>query len=132
MEKITNFTELNNAINALETELELREQLLKEQVIITFDSFKPVNLIAKILTDISPVSKFLKDNSGIILALATSYMANTPYAGRVITWLQRIIGFSFKSGISDMFSQNDTNQKTRKASLLERIIHHFQSNIGKK
>ncbi|MFZ0282609.1 MAG: hypothetical protein WAL29_13245, partial [Bacteroidales bacterium] len=61
MQKITSTAELKNAIQLLEAEQAEKEMLLKEQFSIAVDSFKPSNLIASSLNDITK-SPYLIDN----------------------------------------------------------------------
>ena len=61
MQNITSATGLKNAIQLLEAEQADKGQLLKEQLYITVESLKPVNLLRSTLDDVAS-SPFLIDN----------------------------------------------------------------------
>src|ERR1035437_9630354 len=69
MQNITSIAGLKDAIQVLEAEQSIRGQLLKDQLFLTYESLKPVNLIRNTLKEISS-SPYLIDNiPGTIMGL---------------------------------------------------------------
>ena len=61
MQNITSTAGLKDAIQLLEVEQGIKEQLLKDQLYLTYESLKPVNLIRNTLKEISS-SPYMIDN----------------------------------------------------------------------
>jgi hypothetical protein len=53
MQDITSIAELKNAIQLSEAEQTLKGKLLKEQFYLTYESFKPIDLLTNTLSDMA-------------------------------------------------------------------------------
>jgi hypothetical protein len=53
MQNITSSADLKDAIKLLEVEQEMKEQLLRDQLYLTYESLKPLNLLKNTLKEIS-------------------------------------------------------------------------------
>jgi hypothetical protein len=89
MQEISSFTGLQNAIQLLEAEQAEKRQLLKEQLYITYESLKPLNLIKGALNDISSSPNLLHNILGTVIGLGTGYVSKKiVVAGSALqTWL---------------------------------------------
>jgi hypothetical protein len=75
MEAITTSVELKNAIRILEIDQTLKEQLLKEQFYLTYESLQPVNVIKSALNEVT-TTPYLTDNIlGATVGLISGYIS---------------------------------------------------------
>ena len=123
MQNITSTSGLKNAIQLLEVEQADKGQLLKEQLFITFESLKPVNLLKNALKDIS-TSPYLVDNIvGTAMGLATGYLSKGIFIGASGNKIKRLIGTILQFGITNVVAQNSDTIKLFGKSLFRNIFH---------
>lgn len=121
MQEITSVAELKNAIQLSEAEQTLKGKLLKEQFYLTYESFKPINLLRNSLNDIAK-SPFLIDNIlGTAVGLATGFISKKVFIGASGNKFKRLIGTILQFGITNIVAQNPDTIKSFGRSL----IQHF-------
>jgi hypothetical protein len=121
MQNITNFDELKNAIKLLEVEQALKRQLLKEQLNISYESLKPVNILRKTLKEIT-LSHDLTDNIlGTASGLASGYLSKKIFIGASGNLFRKLIGSLLQFGVTTVVSQHPDVIK----SLGKLIIQHL-------
>lgn len=102
MEAITTSVELKNAIRILEIDQTLKEQLLKEQFYLTYESLQPVNLIKSALNEVT-TTPYLTDNIlGETIGLISGYISKKIAVGGSGSTIRRILGSLLQFGISFM------------------------------
>jgi hypothetical protein len=106
MENITNAAELKNAIQLLQEEELIKRQLLQEQLKITFESLKPINLLKKTVKDFSTSPELIDSIIGNVAGLASGYLTNKIFVGKSGNLLKKIIGVILQLGISKVVSQH--------------------------
>jgi hypothetical protein len=123
MQNISSIADLKNAIQLSEAEQTLRMNLLKEQFYITWDVFKPVNLIAGTLNDIVK-SPFLVENLvGTAMGLATGYLSKYLIIGKSGYGIKRLIGTLMQFGVTSLVALNSGSIKAFGQSIL---LHFFR------
>jgi hypothetical protein len=106
MQNITSTAGLKNAIQLLEVEQANKEQLLKEQLYITYESFKPVNLIKGTLNDIAS-SPYLIDNIlSTAIGLATGFLSKKIFIGASGSKFRKLIGSILQFGVINAVNQH--------------------------
>ena len=121
MEPITNSDELKNAIQILEFDQQIREQQLREQVYLTVESLKPVNLIKSTLHEVA-TSPYLVDNIlGGSVGLASGYLSRKLVIGGSHNIIRKLIGTILQFGVTNVVAQNSNKIK----SIGEFIYKHF-------
>ncbi len=106
MQNITSTAGLKNAIQLLEAEQADKGKLLKEQLFITYESFKPVNLISGIINDINK-SPYLIDNIlGAGLGLVTGFYSNKLMLNSSGSKLKKLIGVALQFGVTNLVAQH--------------------------
>jgi len=105
MENITNAAELKNAIQLLQEEELIKRQLLKEQLNLTFESLKPINLLKKTVKDISTSPELIDSIIGNVAGLASGYLTNKIFVGKSGNLLKKIIGVILQLGVTKVVSQ---------------------------
>ena len=106
MQKISSREGLRNAIQLLEIEQNSKGDLLKKQVMLTYESLRPVNLIKNTLKDLFS-SSFQDENiSGIAAGLTGGYILKKLFIGRSGNPLKKILGSIIQFGITNIIAQN--------------------------
>jgi hypothetical protein len=121
MQNITSSTGLKDAIQLLEAEQEIRGQLLKEQLLITYESLKPLNLLKHTLKEISS-SPYLIDNiSGSAMGLVSGFLSKKIFVGASGNLIRKLIGSILQFGITNVVAQNSNVIR----SVGQALFHHF-------
>jgi hypothetical protein len=121
MQKITSTAALKEAIQLLEIDQEIKGQLLKEQLYITYESLKPLNLLKHTLKEISS-SPYLIDNfSGSAMGLLSGFLSKKIFIGASGNLIRKLIGSVLQFGITNVVAQNSNVIK----SIGQAIFHHF-------
>ena len=105
MENITNAAELKNAIQLLQEEELIKRQLLKEQLNLTFESLKPINLLRNTIKDISTSPDLINNIIGNVAGLASGYLSNKIFVGKSGNLIRKIIGILVQFGVTKVVSQ---------------------------
>lgn len=121
MESITTSAELKNAILTLELEQNLKEKLLKEQLLLLHESFKPENLIKNALPEVTS-SPYLIDNLlGTLIGLATGYISRKIAVGTSGSPIKKLLGVILQVGVTNFVAQHVDTIKI----FGQYIIEHF-------
>jgi hypothetical protein len=125
MQNITNAAELKNVIQLLQEEELIKRQLLKEQLNLTFESLKPINLLKKTVKDISTSPELMDNVIGNVAGLVSGYLSNKIFVGKSCNLIRKIIGVLVQFGVTKVVAQNHEVIK----SFGQFILNYFQ---GKK
>ena len=121
MQNITSSAWLKDAIKLLEAEQEIKAQLLKEQLYLTYESLKPVNLIMHTLKEISS-SPYLIDNiSGTAMGLLSGFLSRKIFVGTSGNLIRKLVGSILQFGVTNVVAQNSDVIK----SVGQTVLHHF-------
>ena len=121
MQNITNVTELKNAIYLLEIELAYKEQRLKEEFIITCDSFKPVNLFLNTFKEIATSPNLIDNIIGTIFGLASGYISKKIFIGTSGNIFRKLFGTALQFGVSNSVAQHPDAIK----SIVQYLFQHI-------
>lgn len=106
MEKITSVAGLKNAIQLLEEEQAVKQQMLKEQFYLTYESFKPAKLLGNTLKEMISSPYMIENIIDTSLSLATGYFAKRVIAGASGNIIRRILGAVMQYGVTNFLSKN--------------------------
>jgi hypothetical protein len=106
MQKIASAAELKNAIQLLEVEQVDKGKLLKENLYATFESFKPVNLIARTLNDIKKSPYLIENILGAAAGLVTGFYSNKLIFNPRGNKLKKLIGVMLQFGVTNLVARN--------------------------
>lgn len=121
MQNITSSTGLKDAIKLLEAEQEIKAQLLKEQLYLTYESLKPVNLLKRTLKEISS-SPYLIDNlSGSAMGLLSGFLSRKIFVGSSGNIIRKLVGSILQFGVTNIVAQNSDVIK----SISQAIFQYF-------
>jgi hypothetical protein len=115
--------DLKNAILLLEAKQEIKGKVLKEQLSLVYESFKPVNLITGTLKEIAK-SPFLIDNLiGTGIGLASGILTKKALVGSSGNIIRRLLGSILQFGVTSVVAQNSGNIKSVGQLLFQKLIH---------
>jgi len=106
MQEITSATGLKDAIQLLESEQADKGKQLKEQFLLTFESFKPVNLLKSTLNDVN-ASPYLIDNIlSTAMSLTTGFISRKIFIGASGNKFRKLIGHILQFGVTNFVAQH--------------------------
>ncbi|HBY55179.1 MAG TPA: hypothetical protein DEH15_22540 [Marinilabiliales bacterium] len=128
MEPITNSDELKNAIQILEFDQQIRELELKEQVYLTVESLKPVNLIKSTLHEAAS-SPYLIDNVlGATVSLASGYVSRKLVVGGSHNIIRKLFGAILQFGVTNVVAQRSDQIKSIAEFIYKRFLRKKEMN----
>ena len=128
MKNITTSEELKDAIQQLEFEHTIKGQLLKEQLLLTHESLKPVNLIKNALSEVAS-SPYLVDNIiGASVALATGYISKKIMIAGSGNVIRRFFGSILQFGVTNVVSQHTDTIKSVGQFIYQHFLHKKETN----
>jgi hypothetical protein len=127
MENITSVTGLKNAIQLSEADLTVKEQILKKQWQLTYESLKPASLLKGTLKDIVS-SPYLIDNLlGTTVGLATGYLTKKIVIGASGNLFRKLFGSVMQIGITNAVAHHPDTIKSLGQAIFQRIFHKKDS-----
>lgn len=106
MQSITKASELQQAIQLLEVEQEVKGQLLKEQFLITFESLKPVNILKSTLKEVVTSPYLIENIVGSALGVATGYLSQKLIVGTSFNLLKRVLAPALQFGVTNLVARH--------------------------
>lgn len=122
MDKITNTTELNQAILLLEAKQTLEGCILKEQFKITYESLKPINLIKSTISELAASPDFKNDLLNTTLSLAVGYLSKKLAIGSTNNPFKQILGTILQMGVTNVVSKNADGIKSTVLNLIHTLF----------
>jgi hypothetical protein len=106
MEKINYVARLKGEIQVLEEEQSVKGQLLKDQLFLTYESFKPAKIIQSTLKDLVTSPHMLDNIIDTTLSIATGYLTKRIVVGTSSNIIRRVLGTVIQVGASKFISKN--------------------------
>jgi len=128
MQNISSIAELKNAIQLSEDEQTRRMNQLKEQFYLTWDVYKPVNLIAGTLNDIVKSPHLVENLAGTAMGLVTGYLSKYLIIGKSGYGIRRLIGTLMQVGVTSFVAQNSGSIKSFGRSLFQHLFRKKEVN----
>jgi len=100
MQNINSASELTNAIQLLEIEQEFKGQLLKQQLHLTFESFKPANIIKGTFKSIITSPNLIDNIIGTSVGIATGYLSKKIVVGASSSIIRKLLGSVLQIGVT--------------------------------
>ena len=122
MGKITSVAELKSAIELLEVEHALKGQLLKEQLYLTYESLKPINVLKRTLKELTS-SPYLIDNiPGTIMGLASGYLSKKLFTGGSGNIFRKLLGSILQFGVTNVVAKNSDVIKSTGLAIFQHFL----------
>jgi hypothetical protein len=126
MANITSLAELKTAIQLLEVEKTYKKQLLRDQLKITYESLRPVNIIKRTLKDITHSGELTNNIIGTASGLASGYLSKKIFIGASGNLLRKLVGSVLQYGVSSIVSKNPEYIKALGLSILQSLFRKKQ------
>jgi hypothetical protein len=123
MPNISNSIELKEAIQLLEAEQVFNKELLKEQFQITYESFKPANLLKNTLKDIASSPNLINNVLGAAIGLGTGYLSKKIVVGGSGNILRKLLGTIIQAGITSAVTQHPDAIISLGQFIFQQIFH---------
>jgi hypothetical protein len=123
MEKISSIAGLKNAIQVLEVQQRIKGHELKEQISLTYESLKPVNLIRNTLKDLFSSQYTTENISGAAMGAVSGLILKNILIGKSGNAFKRLLGSILQMGISKIISQNSEIIKSFIQSVFQYFFH---------
>jgi hypothetical protein len=121
MQNITSAAELKDAIQLLEAEQSIKGQLLREQLFLTYEGLKPVNLLKNALKEISSTPYLIDNISGTAMGLLGGFLSKKIFVGASGNLIRKLFGSVLQIGVTNLVAQNSETIK----SVGQALIQHF-------
>jgi hypothetical protein len=122
MQNISPSAGLKNAIQLLEIEQASDAQLLKEQFYLTYESFKPVNLLRSTLKDIASSPNLVNNILGTSVGLASGYLSKKIFIGASGNMFRKLIGSVLQFGVTSVVAKHPEAVKSFGQLIFEHIL----------
>jgi len=121
MGKISSSAVLLESIQILEVEREIEGRILKEQFQLTYERFKPVNLLRSTFLEVTSTPNLLNNVVDTALGLATGYLSKKIVIGASGNILRRLLGIVVQLGVTNSVAQHPYTIR----SIGQFLLHHF-------
>jgi len=122
MKKISAAMELLEAIQILEAQQAAKGLILKEQLYITYETLKPINVLKKTLQDVS-ASPYLIDNIlGTAVGMTSGFLSKRIFVGTSGNLLRKLLGSILQFGVTNVVAQHTDTIR----SVGQVILHFFR------
>ena len=131
MKKISSITELKSAIHILEEERAVKEQVMKEQFYITYESFKPAKLLGSSLKEMMASPYLMENVIDTTIGLATGYLSRRIVVGASSNIIRRVIGSVMQAGVTNFVAKHPNAIKSIGQSLFQTLFRKKDMNPKK-
>jgi hypothetical protein len=128
MQNITSSTGLKDAIKLLEAEQEVKAQLLKEQLYLTYESLKPVNLLKHTLKEISSSPYLIENLSGTAVGLLSGFLSRKIFVGKSGNLIRKLVGSILQFGVTNIVAQNSDIIKSVSQAIFQYFLRKKELN----
>jgi hypothetical protein len=122
MEKIKTIAELNDAIRILELKQKFEEKLLKDQLKLTVENLKPVNLIKTTIHDLTTSPSFKNNLLDTTISMLAGFLSKKIVVGNTHNPIKQILGTVLQMGITSIVSKNTNEIKSATSNLIKNFI----------
>ena len=127
MQKITNVEELRASILVLKKKQTEEEVLLKEELKITYNSLKPINLLKGILKEFTSGSDFKENILNATIGIATGYLSKKIVTGSTHNPIKKVLGSIIQIGVSSIVSKNVEGIRSTLKHLITSLFNKKES-----
>lgn len=122
MKKLTPNEVLSTKISLLERKRQRELEDLKKQFHLTYDAFKPINLIKDGLKDITQSIDLNKGFSSAAIGITSGYIIKNILFRKSSNPLKNLVGVAVETFIANLAAKNSDKIKTSTVSLFEQIM----------
>jgi hypothetical protein len=124
MKNPTSYSRLKDSIQLVKEEQIIKRQLLQEQLSISYESLKPLNLLRGAIRDMSSSPDLGNNVLGSVFGLGTGYLTKKLFVGTSGNLIRKLIGSFIQIGVSNLVAKHPEAIK----NFGQYLIEHFLSN----
>jgi len=124
MENITSSAGLKNNIQLLIIEQAILGQQLKEQFFVTYESFKPANLLRNTLREAISSPHLIDDILGTAVGLATGFVSKKIVIGASGNLIRKLLGSITQLGVTTVVAQHPDTIKSIGQFIFQHIFRN--------
>lgn len=113
---------LKEVIKELEIKQVEEGQLLKEQLLITYENLKPINILKNIVQDFSASENFKQDFFDTVAGMTSGFITKKIIVGRSKNPMLKLIGFAIQFGMTTLVSNKFNAIKDSIAHFINRFV----------
>lgn len=121
METITTTEKLKQAIQILEAEHALKGQQLREQLLLSYENLKPINLIKGAISEATSSPDLVNNLFGTTMGLASGYLSKMIIVAGSGNRIRKLLGVILQLGVTNVVAQHSGTIK----SIGQFIYQHF-------
>lgn len=114
--------ELKIAIGLAEARQSINRQSIKEQLLLTYDNFRPANLIRSTLKEVTSSPYLISGLAGSVIGLTTGYLSNRVVIGTSASLLRKLLGNILTLGAAKIVSGNSEVIKSYGKGIFKHIF----------
>ena len=130
MENINSIAGIINAIQLLEIEQAEKGQLLREQLNLTYESLKPVNILKNTIKEFISSPYLAGRIIGIASGLATGFLSKTIVVGKSTNIFRRLIGAILQFSITNVVARHPDEIRSLSHNFFNRLFHKKEVKAG--
>jgi len=123
MENIRSVSELKRAIQLLENEQTINGQLLKDQLCITYNTYRPLNLIKMTLEEVTSPPYLINEILRTSIGLAAGYISKKIFVGKSGNMIRQFLGTIIQLGVTNVTTQRSDTIRTIGQFLFQHLFH---------
>jgi hypothetical protein len=113
---------LKEAIKALEIRQAEEGQLVKEQLLNTYENLKPINILRNVIKEFYSTDKYKQDFVEIVAGMTTGFLTKKIVIGRSRNPLLKIVGLAIQFGITTLVSRKYNALKDSALHFISRFL----------
>lgn len=122
MEKKYTKESLQETIKALEIKQAEKGQLLKRELLNTYENLKSINIFRNIIKEFYSTDKYKQDFVEIIAGLTTGFLTKKIVVGKSKNPLLKIVGLAIQFGITTLVSKKYNTLKDSVIQIISRFL----------
>jgi len=131
MRNSISYSMLQDSIQLLEEDQLLKRQLLKEQLTISYESLKPLNLLQAAIRDMSSSPDLGNNVLGSASGLASGFLSKKIFVGTSGNLIRKLIGSFIQIGITNIVAKHPEAIRTFGQYIIEHFLSRNQVRSGK-
>lgn len=122
MEKQYTVESLREEIQALEVKQAREGKLVKEQLMITYENLKPINILKNIVKDLYSSDNYTQDFMEIVAGMTTGFVTKKLIIGKSKNPLLKLAGLALQFGMTTLVSKKYNVIKDSVVRFLSRFV----------
>ncbi len=122
MEKITSMTQLKENILLIELKQKMEYVLLKEQVNLTYESLKPINLIKKLIHQAIETPDLKNNVMNNVMGIAAGYLSKKAAVGNTHNPIKNVLGTLLQMTATGIVARNGDGIKSGVINLISSFM----------